>query len=76
MGCTMQKCVFEHMRTAKAQISLYIRAVRSGPLLFTNRIIDTIECFNEERMIGWDFVHMQDDVNLHILRMYHENMTI
>ena len=35
----MQKCVFEHMRTAKAQISLRIRAVWSGPSLSSNRII-------------------------------------
>ena len=31
MGCAMQNRVFGHMRTAKAQISLRIHAVWSGP---------------------------------------------
>ena len=35
----MRKRVFWHMRTAKAQISLHIRAVWSGPSLSANRII-------------------------------------
>ena len=35
----MQKYVFGHMRTAKAQIRLRIRAVWSGPELSANRII-------------------------------------
>ena len=35
----MRKRVYEQMRTAKAQISLRIRAVWSGPLLSANRII-------------------------------------
>ena len=35
----MQKRVFEHMRTAKAQISLRIRAIWSGPSVSANRII-------------------------------------
>ena len=34
----MQKHVFRHMRTAKAQISLRIHAVWSGPSLSANRI--------------------------------------
>ena len=39
MGRTMRKCVFRHMRTVKAQISLRIRAVWSGPSLSAYRII-------------------------------------
>ena len=39
LGHAMQKCVFGKMRTAKAQISLRIRAVWSGPLLCANWII-------------------------------------
>ena len=35
----MRKQIFEHMRWAKAQISLRICAVWSRPSLFTNRII-------------------------------------
>ena len=31
--------------------------------------LDTLECFNREQMPGWDFTHVQDDVNQHILRM-------
>ena len=39
MGYDMLKRVFGHMRTAKAQISLRIRAVWSGPSLSAYRII-------------------------------------
>ena len=39
MGHAMPKCVCGHMRTAKAQIRLRIRAVWSGPSLSANRII-------------------------------------
>ena len=38
MGRSMRKRVFGHMRTAKTQISLRIRAVWSGPSLSANRI--------------------------------------
>ena len=31
--------------------------------------LDTIECFNAKQMPGWDFAHVHDDVNPHILRM-------
>ena len=31
--------------------------------------LDTIEWFNGEEMLKWDFAQVQDDVNLHILRM-------
>ena len=31
--------------------------------------LDTKECINGEQKPGWDFAHVQDDVNLHILRM-------
>ena len=39
MGSAMRKRVFRHMRTAKAQISLHICAVKSGPSLSASRII-------------------------------------
>ena len=36
---------------------------------------DTIKCFNGDQMSGWDFAYMytymQDDVNPHIMRMFH-----
>ena len=38
-GCAMRKCVFGHIRTAKAQTSLRIHAVWSGPSLSGNRTI-------------------------------------
>ena len=44
LGHIMQICVFMHMQTAKAQISLHIRAVWSGSLLSANRSLDTTEC--------------------------------
>ena len=51
----MWKRVFEHMRTAKAQISLRIRAVWSGPLLSAKKkSSDTKECFSGEKMPEWD----------------------
>ena len=43
----MRKLVFGHMRTAKAKISLRIRAVWSGPSLSANRII------GDYRMYQW-----------------------
>ena len=39
IGSSMRQCVFGHLRTAKAQISLRIRTVWSGPSLSANRII-------------------------------------
>ena len=38
VGSAMRKRVFGHMRTAKAQISLRMRAAWSGPSLFANRL--------------------------------------
>ena len=29
--------------------------------------LDTVECISGEQMPGWDFVHVQDDVNLDII---------
>ena len=31
--------------------------------------LDIIECFTGEQKPRWDFAHVQDDVNLHILHM-------
>ena len=31
---------------------------------------DTIECSLESKMSGWDFAHLQDDVNLYIFHMF------
>ena len=56
-GRAMQKCVFENMRTAKAQISLGIRTIRSGPSLSANRIIEYY------KMYQWRARNEQEDVN-------------
>ena len=32
--------------------------------------MDTTECMNGEQRPGWYFAHVQDDLNLHILRMF------
>ena len=39
MDPDMSKCVFEHMRSVKAQISLHIRTLWSGTWLYANRTI-------------------------------------
>ena len=65
----MRKRVFEHMWAANAQISLRIRAVRSGPSLSEHRSFDTIECFNGDKCPDETFAHVQDVVTPHILRM-------
>ena len=65
----MRKRVFLHVRTAKAQISLHIHIVWSGPSLSTNKIISLVlqNVWTGERKPRWYFVHVQDDTNSHIL---------
>ena len=55
MGLAMQKFVFGHMGTAKAQISLPSPTVWSGPLLSFPLSLDTTECLNGEQRPGWDW---------------------
>ena len=65
----MRKRVFEHMRTAKAQISLRIRESDQGlhcPLIES---LDTIECINGEQQPGWDFAHARTKSDLCVSRM-------
>ena len=62
----MQKRVFGHIWTAKAQLSLRICAVWSGPSLTINRIIGYHKMF-QWKIPGWDFALVQYDVNSHIL---------
>ena len=61
------KTCLAYMRTAKAQISLRIRAVWSGPSLSANRIIGyyKIKYMNGEQRPGWYLAHAQDDLNAH-----------
>ena len=66
MDRAMQKRVFWHMRKTKAQVSLRIRAVWSGPLLSANGIVRYYEMKREQR----PFVRAQDDLNLCILRIF------
>ena len=53
----------------KAQISLRIRAAWSILCCPQTESLDTIEFSNGEQTSGWDFAHVQDDVNPLILRM-------
>ena len=56
MVLSMRKRAFGHMRTEKAQISLRIRAVWSGPSLSANRIIWYYRTYGwraNARMILW-----------------------
>ena len=68
-GSTMRKRVSGHLRTAKAQTSLRIRAVWSGPSLSANRILKYYRWSNGEQRHGWDLAHAQGNVNSHILRL-------
>ena len=52
IGQAILKHVLGHMQTMKAQISLNICAVWSGPSL--SESFDTIECINREQMPRWD----------------------
>ena len=61
----MRKRVFEHMRTAKAQI----RAVWSGPSLSAYKIIGSYKFIKGEQRSGWYFAHARNDLYLLILRM-------
>ena len=59
----MRKCA-----EAKAQISLRIQAVWSGPSL--SESLGTIECMNgKNQRPGWYFEHAQYDLNLRISYM-------
>ena len=61
-GRAKRKRVLEHRRTAKAQISLRIRAFWSGPSLSLTVALDIIECMNESKGPGLYFAHAQDDL--------------
>ena len=37
--------------------------------------LDTKECFNGKQKPGWDFAHVQDGVNPHILRMFEDTFS-
>ena len=72
VGHPMQEVVFGHIPTEKVQISLCICAVWSGPPLSANShwILQMYERRAKVQMPGWYFVHAQDDLNPHILRMF------
>ena len=58
------------MGTAKAQISLRIRAVWSGPLLSANRTIGYYRMYDWRTKARMIFAYVQDDPGLRILRMF------
>ena len=69
MGCTMGKCVFGHMRTARPR-SAWV-SMQSDQSLHCPPVIslDTKECVNGEQRPRRCLAHVQDDVNSLILRM-------
>ena len=67
MGQAMRKRFFVHMRTAKTQISLRIRAVWSGPSLYANRIIGFYRI--NELTANARLIHAQDELGVCILFM-------
>ena len=66
------KRVFGHMWTAKAQISLRIRAVWSGPSLSAYRIIGYYRINEWRAKTRMTLAHAQHDLNtcMHILRIF------
>ena len=69
LGRPMRKCVFGHMRTAKAQISLRICAVLSGPSMSATIIIGYYRMYEWKAKAQMIFRAAQDDLNLRNLRM-------
>ena len=69
LGLALRRHVFGHIRTAKAQISLRIRAGWSGPSLSANRIIGYYRIYEWWAWPGWYDAHAQDNLNLRILRI-------
>ena len=67
----MQKRVFGHMRTAKAQISLCIRTVWSGPSLTANKMIGYYRTYERRAKARHDTLCMRRvNLILCILRMF------
>ena len=71
LGRTMRKPVVGHMRTAKAQVSLRIRTVWSGPPLSANRIIGYYRIITKTRLFkyienlttkNWKFSDKNSDI--------------
>ena len=54
-----------HMQSAKAQISLCINAVWSGPSLSANRIIGYYRIYKWRAKAGWYFGQAQNDLSVH-----------
>ena len=70
LGLAMRKRVFRHMRTAKAQIRLRVRAIWSGPALSADRLYwycRMYACRAKPRMV---ISTCAGYLNLHILRMF------
>ena len=38
--------------------------------------LDITECINGEQKAGWYFAHVQDDLNLHIMRMFEDRFPL
>ena len=75
MGHAMRKRVFRHMLAEKAQISLRIRAVWSGSLLFAKRII-TIEYMKREKYPDETLRMRGKNLKLCVLRMFEDTISL
>ena len=61
---------------AYAQIGLRIRTVWPGSSLSANKIIGYYIMFQWREMPGWDFAHVQGDVNPHFLCMLEDTFSL
>ena len=66
----MQKRVFGHMRQLRPRSDCASAQSDQGLRCPQTESLDTTECFNREQMPRRDFVHVQDGVNPHVLRMF------
>ena len=58
------------MRTAKAQISLRIRAVWSRPSVSANRIIGYYKMYELKEKARMNFAPAQEELNLRLLHLF------
>ena len=74
LGLAIRKRVFVHIWIAKVQISLYIHDQDLHCPL--TQSLDTTECKNKEKRIGWYFAHAQDDLSLRIFANVWRHFTL
>ena len=70
MGRAMRKRAYGHMRVAKAQISMRIRADSLGPDWPLKESLATTECMNGEQWLRLYLAYAVYDLNLRISRIF------